>query len=172
MHRIIKIHGETAMKLLKLSSLVVIAALGAAPLYAQAAATSTTDMEILRDKIKADKKLIVSQNMTLTDAEAKAFWPIYDAYQADLAKLNDRTLKMIKTFADAYNAGPIPDATAKSLMDESLAIEQAEIQLRQSYVPKLGKALPAAKAARYLQIESKIRAIVKYDLASQIPLVE
>jgi hypothetical protein len=160
------------MKLLKLSSLVVIAALSAGPLYAQAAATSSSDMAILRDKLKADKKLLVSQNMTLTDAEAKAFWPIYDAYQADLAKLNDRTLKMITSYAAAYNAGPIADSTAKRLMDESLAIDAAEVQLRTSYVPKLGKALPAAKAARYLQIESKVRAIIKYDLASNIPLVE
>jgi hypothetical protein len=35
----------------------------------------------------------------------------------------------------------------------------------------LGKALPATKVARYLQIENKIRALVKFELAAQIPLV-
>ena len=31
--------------------------------------------------------------------------------------------------------------------------------------------LPVKKAARYLQIENKIRALIKYDLASGVPLV-
>lgn len=160
------------MKLRNLVSLVVVATLGSVPLHAQAAATSTSEMEILRDKVKADKKLVVSQNLPLTEAEAKLFWPIYDAYQADLAQINQRIAKLITDYAAAYNAGPVPDATAKTLMDESLAIEEAEVKLRQSYVPKLGKALPAGKTARYLQIESKIRAVVRYDLASHIPLVQ
>ncbi len=37
-------------------------------------------------KLKADKKLLVASNMELTDAESKAFWPLYDAYQKDLAE--------------------------------------------------------------------------------------
>lgn len=161
------------MQLKMLASLIIVAALGAAPLQAQAdSSASASNMAILRDKVRADKKLVVAANMTLTDAEAKAFWPIYDAYQADLAQINERTKKLITSYATAYNAGPVPDATAKSLMDESLAIEEAEVKLKQSYVPKLGKALPAAKVARYLQIESKIRAIIKYDLATNIPLVQ
>ena len=39
-------------------------------------------------KVKADKKLLASSNMTLTDAEAKVFWPLYDEYQKDLDKMN------------------------------------------------------------------------------------
>ncbi|HTO73855.1 MAG TPA: hypothetical protein VMJ30_08545 [Gemmatimonadales bacterium] len=165
------------MRFKYLGSLVIIGLLGAAPLHAQnaaapAGAADEANMQILRDKVKADKKLVVAANMTLTDAEAKAFWPIYDEYQKDLAGINQRTLKVIADYAAAYKAGPVADSTAKRLMDESLAIEQAEVALRQSYVPKLGKALPAGKVARYLQIESKIRAVIKYDLASQIQLVE
>ncbi|HKV75756.1 MAG TPA: hypothetical protein VJN95_14645 [Gemmatimonadales bacterium] len=161
------------MRFKHLSSLVIIGLLAAVPLRAQApGAADEANMQILRDKVKADKKLVVASNMTLTDAEAKAFWPIYDEYQKDLAGINQRTVKVIADYAKALQAGPVADSTAKRLLDESLAIEQAEVALRQSYVPKLGKALPAAKVARYLQIESKIRAVIKYDLASHIPLVE
>ena len=67
---------------------------------------------------------------------------------------------------------PLTDATAKSLLDEALAIEQAEVSLKQAYVPKLAAALPATKVARYIQIENKIRAAIKYDLAENIPLVQ
>ena len=53
-----------------------------------------------------------------------------------------------------------------------LSIESAEAGLKKSYVPKLEKVLPMKKAAVYLQIESKIRALVRYELASQIPLAK
>jgi hypothetical protein len=43
--------------------------------------------------------------------------------------------------------------------------------LRKDYAAKLTAAIPAAKAARYLQIESKIRAAVRYEMAAAIPLV-
>ncbi len=55
-------------------------------------------------------------------------------------------------------------------MDDALAIEQAEVSMKQSYIPKLSAALPATKVARYLQIENKIRAVIKYELAAEIPL--
>jgi hypothetical protein len=44
--------------------------------------------------------------------------------------------------------------------------------MRKSYAAKLGKALPAKKVARYLQIENKIRAAIRFNLADQIPLVQ
>lgn len=130
------------------------------------------NMEILRQKIKADKKLIVAANMQLTDAEGKKFWPVYEAYQKDLAKLNQRLAKLIVDYAKVYNEGAVPDATAKKLLNEALAIEEAELKLKRSYVPKLEQALPEMKVARYIQIENKIRAIIRYELAAEIPLVE
>lgn len=57
-------------------------------------------------------------------------------------------------------------------VDENLSIQQAEVKLQSSYVPKLNKAWPATKVARYQQIETKIRAVIKYDLAATIPLVQ
>jgi len=148
-----------------------ITALISTPLPAQTKPTSS-DMEILRQKIKADKKLVVAANMQLTEAEAKGFWPVYEAYQKDLAAINDRTAKVIVKYADAYNKGPVSNETAKKLLAEYLAIEDSEVKLKHSYVPKLEKAIPETKVARYLQIENKIRAIIKYELASNIPLVE
>jgi hypothetical protein len=129
------------------------------------------NMQILRDKIKADKKLVVASNMELTEAEAKAFWPVYDQYQKDLGAINERIVKMIKGYADAYNAKSMTDDGAKKLVAEFVAIEKAESVMKESYVPKLSKVLPAKKVARYLQIENKIRALVKYELAGEIPLV-
>jgi hypothetical protein len=140
---------------------------------ALAQAQSADNTAILLEKVRADKKLLVAANMNLTEQEAAAFWPVYDAYQKELDALNGRTKAMIKRYAEAFNqgAGTVSDDTAKSLLDEALAIEGSELDLRKSYVPKFSKVLPAAKVARYYQIENKIRSAVKADLAGGIPLV-
>ena len=134
--------------------------------------SASTNMEIFRQKIKADKKLIVASTLGLTDADGAKFWPIYDAYQTDLAAINDRTVKLVAQYSTAYNAGPIPAEKAKTLLMETLAIDEAEVKLRRSYVPKLEAALSMDKVARYMQIENKIRAVLKYELAGAIPFVE
>jgi Spy/CpxP family protein refolding chaperone len=156
--------------MIRLIAVIALAAGLAAPAMAQNAAT--TDMEILRQKIKADKKLVVSQNLNLTDAESAAFWPVYDAYQKDLQQINQRLMTAIRAYSDAYNKGPITNETAKKLLDESLAIDEAEVKLKSATAPKILAVLPATKAARYIQIENKIRAAVRYELAANIPLVE
>ena len=130
------------------------------------------NMQILRDKVKADKKLVVAANMELTEAEAKGFWPVYEAYQKDLSAINQRIATLINSYAKDYNANTLTDDKAKKLTAELVAIQKAEAGLQASYVPKLSKVLPPKKVARYLQIENKIRAAVKYELATNIPLVE
>jgi hypothetical protein len=127
--------------------------------------------EILREKVKADKKLLVADNMKLTEAEAKAFWPVYEAYQKELAGINQRLVATIKGYADAYNKGPVSDETATKLGNEVLAIDQAVVDLNKSYFEKAKAVIPASKAARYIQIERKIRQLLSADLATQIPLV-
>jgi len=130
------------------------------------------NMEILREKIKADKKLVVATNMDLTESEAKAFWPVYEDFQKDLQKLNQRLLRVIETYAAEYRSKTMTNEKAKKLVDEAIAIEQDEANLKSSYVPRLSKVLPGIKVARYLQIETKIRAIVRYELAGGVPLVQ
>jgi len=129
------------------------------------------NMQILREKIRADKKLVVAMNMELTESEAKSFWPIYEQYQKDLQKLNRRILNLLESYADDFRGKSFSDEKAKKLIDEALAIEVAEANLKSAYAPKLSKALPVRKVARYLQIENKIRAVVRYDIAAGVPLV-
>jgi hypothetical protein len=127
-------------------------------------------MESLREQIKADKKLLVTENMQLTDSEAKAFWPVYEQYQAELFLLRTRTVKLIKDYAEAYDK--MTNATAKKLLDESMTIEMLRQKLNKAYLPKFRKALPDAKVMRYYQIENKINAALYYELAGSIPLAK
>jgi len=134
-------------------------------------ATSPADnMGILRDKLKADKKLVVAEAMGMNEKEATAFWPVYELYQKDISALNDRTMTLLKDYV--HNYGGMTDASAKGMVDSFLKIEKDRIGLMQSYRPKFQKVLPEVKVARYYQIENKIRAVVNYELASEIPLAE
>lgn len=145
----------------------------AVPAFAQTEGSADTNMEIFMQKIKADKKLLVASNMGLTDAEGKDFWPLYEAYQKDLQQVNERLGKTINAYAEAYNEGKgsVSNDTAKKLLDEAISVEEQEVKLKRAYAEKVGKVLPAAKTARYIQIENKIRAVIKFQLAQQIPLV-
>ena len=151
-------------------ALVVLTGLMVYAVPAVAQEMSDTNMEILKQKLKADKKLLVAGNMDLSDAEAKKFWPIYDAYQKDLEQVNQKLGHTIKEYADAFNKGPLPDGTAKKLLNEVLSLEEQETKLKRTYAEKLEKALPYSKVARYIQIENKIRALIRMELAQGIPL--
>ncbi len=127
-------------------------------------------MQIVLEKIRADKKLLVAENMQLTEAEAKAFWPVYDQYQDELFLLRVRTAKLIKDFSETYEK--MSNDTAKKLLDEYMTIETLGLKLRQTYLPKFRKVLPEIKVSRYYQIENKIQAALYYELAANIPLTK
>jgi hypothetical protein len=131
-----------------------------------------SNLEIIHEKLKADKKLIVSQYMELTEAEANKFWPVYEDYQKDLQKNNERLLRLLQSYAADYNNKSLTDEKAKKLLDEWIAFEQDEAKRRSAYAPKVLQALPAKKAARYLQIENEYRILLRYELAGTVPLVQ
>jgi len=153
------------------ASLAVAVLLGFAPLSA-AQDKPANNMAIVHEKLKADKKLIVSQYMALTAAEAKKFWPVYEEYQQDLQKINQRLQQLLQSYAADYQNKSLTDDKAQKLLDDWIAVENDDAQRRAAYLPKVMKALPAKKAARYLQIENEYRIVMKYDLAAIVPLVQ
>ena len=127
-------------------------------------------MEIFREKARADKKLVVATTLDLTEGEAKAFWPVYNAYQSEMITYYDRVAKLIDTFAKAYSS--MTDETATKLLGEFLALETDHVAILKSYAPKFRRVLPPVKVARLYQVENKMRALVNYELAREIPLIK
>jgi hypothetical protein len=155
-------------KILIMMALALVLSLSGLPALAQD--KPADNMQLLLEKLKADKRLLVAENMQLTEAEAKAFWPIYDQYQNELFLIRVRTGKLIKDYADAYET--MTNATAQRLLDESMTIETLRLKLRKAYLPKFRKALPGVKVVRYYQIENKINAALEYELGANIPLIK
>ncbi len=155
------------MKALAVVALALCAAL-AAPAFAQEKLADT--MELVRDKARADKKLFVADQLQLTESEAKAFWPLYEAYQRDLDAINGRIVKLTRDYGKNFKT--MSDEVADALVTEAVRIEVERTKLAEAHLPSFRKALPGKKLARYYQLESKIRAVFNFDLAKEIPLVQ
>jgi Spy/CpxP family protein refolding chaperone len=134
-----------------------------------------TDMQALRAAVRADKKAFVQSTLQLTPAEAKKFWPLYDEYQRNLDMTNRRRVVAIQRMI--VGDQPESELYAKSLVNELIAVDEAELKARRSLQNRLMRGvptriLPPKKAARYLQLESKIRAVQAYDVAATVPLLK
>lgn len=144
--------------------------------HAQSAASkdgqtvSEQDIQLLRKDIRSEKKQLIAANLTLTDAEATKFWPVYDQYSAEMAKIGDQRYALIKEYAQ--NFGSLTDDQALSLTNRSLALDEAVEQLRVKYVPIVNKVLAGKKTATFFQMDRRITALIDLQLASQIPLVQ
>lgn len=125
----------------------------------------------LRKKIMLDqKKLIVMENMEFTESEGKFFWPIYGELQEELFQVNQRAAKLILAYASAYQN--LTDGQAKKIATEFFDIQKNRTAILEKYMKKLAQGLPAKRVFRYLQVENKLDAIARYELAKEIPLAQ
>lgn len=150
-------------------------ALVAGPAFAQAPTATGAEadpvaaLQALNADVAPKKREFVQQQLALTEAEAKAFWPVYDAHQAALGKLNERRLANIEAYAKVWNADATDEKAMAAVATEALDIEKDEAALMEQTYGKLKRAVPVVKAVRYLQLESKLRALVRVELAARIP---
>jgi Spy/CpxP family protein refolding chaperone len=173
--RIPKRNPMKAMRyvLMLVAALIVVPAFAqTTPAQTQPGAVPANNMQILREKLMADKKLLVAANLRLTEAEAKKFWPIYEAYQQELHKLNDQIAMLLVSYAKDYTANTLTNAKASALLDRYVAIEEADIKAKRVLIKKVRAVLPGLKVTQYVQIENKIRALVKYEIAGEVPLAQ
>ncbi len=129
-------------------------------------------VELTRASIQADRKAIVNEYMAFTEEESQEFWPLYKEYRSQATKLNDRLAKIILDYSANYKNQNISDQQAEQILSDYLVLEREKLDLREDYVTKFQQILPAIKVTRYFQLENKLDAVVDYDLAGSIPLVE
>jgi hypothetical protein len=129
----------------------------------------TNDIELTRAIIQVKHQAIVTRAMDLKEEEAKAFWPLYREYRLEMSKVGDRFVTNLVAYLDNYEN--LSDQLADKLLKEYLSIEKARLDVKAKYIPRFRKVMPAKKVARFFQVDNKLEAFIKADLASQIPLV-
>ena len=133
-------------------------------------AISDAELEMLRADIRSQKKQLIAQTLKLTDDEATRFWPVYDQYAADLAKVNDRKLALLQRYADQFQT--LTDEQALDLLKQWLAVETEINQLREKYVPTVSKAVSGKAAASFFQIERRASMLADLQLSRGTPLAQ
>jgi hypothetical protein len=163
-------------------SIALISAIGLCPLLVPAVSLAAdasvvnekfTDLEpgiqMLRSEVGQDRRDVVKAAMLLTESESKTFWPLYDEYRAEQAKVNDRKVRLITDFIAERNT--MSEDQAEKLMKEALSIEEKRTEVKEDYVKKMGKVLSARTTARFFQIDGKLDAVIDAALAGRIPLI-
>ena len=128
------------------------------------------DIEAARTIMSTERKILIMREMNFTPQEAEAFWPLYDEYVLARRPVGDMRVKVITDYAATYQT--MTNEKARQLADESMDYETKKLKLKKKYIKKFRKVLSDIKVVRYFQLESKLDAIIDFDLASQIPLME
>ena len=126
--------------------------------------------QALLDAIRSNRKAVVAVNLTLTEEEAGKFWPLYDRYQKEINGLGDRLVAIIKDYTENFSS--LSDEKAAKILEDYLAVEADRVQVKRTYAPQFTAVLPGRKVARLYQIENKMDAVIRYDLAATIPVIE
>jgi len=131
---------------------------------------SSQDLDLLRKDLRSQKKQLIAANLTLTDAEATKFWPVYDQYTTELTKIIDKKYALIQNYADQWRT--MTDQQALMFTRQWLDVDIETTQLRQRYVPIVSQVLNGRSTATFFQLDRRISMMIDLQLASQIPVVQ
>ena len=148
---------------------VILAALTLLALAAPAMA-STDLTELLRSDLRTQKRAIITQAMQMDEATSEKFWPVFTDFEAELTKINDQRVSMIKDYAAAYNS--MTDEAAKDLIKRGFKLQESRTSLLKKYVNKMSKATDVKTAARWAQVEHALDSAIDLQIASELPLLQ
>ena len=127
------------------------------------------EMQLIRDQWGVDKKQLIMDYMKFTDAESKAFWPVYDAYMKQHRLLMDSRIALIKNYAKNYEK--LTNAKATELTNKVLDNDMAISKLQKDYYAKFSKAVSPLRASQYMQVEYYLQTTVKSMIQDEIPFI-
>lgn len=131
-------------------------------------ASSDQYLQLLRKDVRSLKKQIVAANMDLTDSEAEKFWPIYDQYATEVARIYDSKLALIQEFSQ--NNDTMTGDQAEAYLRKRASVEESIMQLRLKYIPIFRKVLSGRETALFFQIDWRLGLMIDLQLA-QAPLI-
>ena len=126
------------------------------------------DIQLLRKNLRSQKKQIIAANLDLTDTEAEKFWPVYDRYAADVAKVYDTKVALFQEYLE--NSDTMSGDQAESYLRRRAAVEQDLMQVRLNHLPEFRKVLTGRETALFYQIDWRLDLMINLQLA-QAPVI-
>jgi Spy/CpxP family protein refolding chaperone len=141
------------------------------PIQAYANALKAYDeaaQQLQRANLRAQKKEIIKQALSLTPQQSQRFWPIYEKYEAQTARINDSRLALITEYLN--HRVDISSEKATDLINRVMKVQLERQELKRGYLKELGGVLTAKQALRLLLLENQIDVQIDAKIAAQIPL--
>ena len=126
-------------------------------------------VEMLRADLKANRNVVIAEEMNLTPQESEAFWPLYRSYRAEMDKVTDRVVKLVLEYADLHP--DVPETKAKEMLKQYGKVEADLLSVKRKYLKKLGKVLPASKVFRFAQLDNRLDLGARVGLAAWLPIM-
>jgi hypothetical protein len=142
----------------------------AAPVAAPTRPMTAADLDTLRAELRSSRKQAIAQTLTLTDAEATRFWPVYDQYAAELTGIKNDQYQLIAEYANTY--GKYDNRAATDFIRRWLNLDVRTTTLRAKYAPIVGKVLPGVKATTFFQIDRRVSMAIDLKIASLLPILQ
>jgi hypothetical protein len=122
--------------------------------------------------IEAEREQAIRDNLPLTDAQARDFWPLYQEYRVAIGNVGDREIRILTDYVELYRSGDISDEEAKILLEAALETDAEDVHVRHKYMTKLLEVLPAKTVARFYQLENRLDVLAQMAIMKEIPLME
>jgi len=155
---------------------LLIAGLVVAALGLTATMTSAQDRQLdryitlLRTDLKAQRAVMVINNMELTEAESAVFWPVYHQYQYEMTQVGNHRVDLIKDYLDHFEQ--MDDEKAKALTAKVTEVEEQRLAIMKKYVEEFSKVLPAKRVAQLFQLELLMERLIDVQISTQLPLLK
>lgn len=124
--------------------------------------------ELLRSDVRTQKVAILTEVMGFTEAEDKAFWPIYREFDLEMSKLGDERIGMIEEYARNY--AKMTDTLATTLGAKAIDLEARRRAVQAKYYERVQKALSPVTALRFLQVEHQLQLIIDLQISAALPI--
>ncbi|GJM63706.1 hypothetical protein [Persicobacter diffluens] len=137
---------------------------------AQTTEVSADQIQMIHTEIQVEKKALFVENMQLKESESKLFWPIYNAYEQEMAPYSYEVIENLVHLAN-FEEKKISAERLDEIGKEYFKKEKAILKIKQKYFKQLQKELNVFIAVRFFQIENVIDTQLRIAQGVNTPLV-
>ena len=122
---------------------------------------------VVRANMQLDRTTLITTGMNFSDKEGAAFWPIYQQYEYERARLDDRRVAVIKEYTQKYPN--LTDAEAKEMAEQMFEFDTRLAAAKKKYYKKFNKVLPSLTVSKFFQLDRRVDLMMDMQVEASLP---
>lgn len=127
--------------------------LSASPIFAQ---DQSQKRAAKKEKIKAMKIEFIKTELSLTESEAQAFWPVYNKHEGNVKKLRMEHREVRKKLK-GKSIDEMSDAEALEVVDGEMLFRERKMDLDKNFHADLKRVLPIKKVLKFHKAQHQFK---------------